>query len=112
VLVVRDRGFRRETKLLQILIFVKSTLWKVTIFPKSQITGDIHRTLVLLFIMLRYKVPLLSCIPFSMSSEVMQLFFWTSQAVLMAMSILMTLLPRIGLSVKRWLKVKVKLKLK
>jgi len=33
VLVVRERGFKRETKLLQILIFVKSTLWKVTVFP-------------------------------------------------------------------------------
>lgn len=29
VLVVRERGFKRETKLLQILIFVKATLWKV-----------------------------------------------------------------------------------
>jgi len=33
VLVVRERGFKRETKLLQILIFVKSTLWKVVVFP-------------------------------------------------------------------------------
>lgn len=32
VLVVRERGFKRETKLLQILIFVKSTLWKVDLF--------------------------------------------------------------------------------
>jgi hypothetical protein len=28
LLVLRERGFKRETKLLQILIFVKSTLWK------------------------------------------------------------------------------------
>lgn len=34
VLVVRERGFKRETKLLQILIFVKSTLWK-SLFGKE-----------------------------------------------------------------------------
>ena len=32
ILVVRDRGFKREIKLLQILIFVKGTLWKVPVF--------------------------------------------------------------------------------
>ena len=30
LLVVREKGGKREIKLLQILIFIKSTVWKVT----------------------------------------------------------------------------------
>ena len=29
-LVLRERGFKREVKLLNVLIFIKSTVWKVT----------------------------------------------------------------------------------
>ena len=32
VLVLRERGFKRETKLLNMLLFIKSNLWKVCIF--------------------------------------------------------------------------------
>ena len=30
VLVLRERGFKRETKLLNMLLFVKSNVWKVS----------------------------------------------------------------------------------
>lgn len=49
VLVLRERGFKRETKLLQILIFVKSTLWKVTVLPTFN-----HCVLILFSIMQYY----------------------------------------------------------
>ena len=31
VLVLRERGFKRETKLLNMLLFIKSNLWKVRV---------------------------------------------------------------------------------
>jgi len=33
LLIVREKGGKREIKLLQILIFIKSTVWKVYHFP-------------------------------------------------------------------------------
>ena len=34
VLVLRERGFKRETKLLNMLLFIKSNLWKVRVTSK------------------------------------------------------------------------------
>ena len=34
VLVLRERGFKRETKLLNMLLFIKSNLWKVCVISE------------------------------------------------------------------------------
>jgi len=33
VLVLREKGMKREVRVLNILLFIKSTLWKVTLYP-------------------------------------------------------------------------------
>lgn len=38
ILAVRERGSRRETRLLNILLFIKGPLWKVKSFP-ADVTG-------------------------------------------------------------------------